>query len=281
MFSSQKVLWVVFVVLFLTVASELFYIFYYQPFIAKKNTPSIFVPTISVKASAATAVVGLGNVVGLPFIFNEKSASNNGQQVEDFISEAKKTGRNFVSFNNFLKEVMKDTTNCNTQNNCFQSYNLEKEGWKNDTDADFPISISGPFLVKLNFYGSKDLAGVFLRGRTSKNKNVWWEGIIETFIGIGDGGRRLYADTKNNSKDPVILFDTTFDKKIEGVYILFNEKGTSFLVTDLAFNKIAYIEVNKITDNKFPEGLFPDKQSYIGYAIAPLSDLKIYDFLIL
>jgi len=287
MFNSQKFLKVVFVVLFVVFVSELFYIFYYQPSIAKKIPLPIPTPSVSVKtnnptqAPVPTVFVKSGNVVGSPFVFDEKSASQNGDQVKKIISEAQTKKHNFISFTNFLKAVMNDAKGCVGQENCFRSDNLEKEGWKNDTDKDFPITISGPFVVKINLFGEKGPSGISLNGRLSNSDKFWWQGIRNIFFGIGENGKRLYIDAKNNRPDPFFLYDNIFDKKIEGIYIMFNEKGTSFLVTDLQYNRIVFIDLNKATDNKFPEGLFPDKQFYISYAIAPLSDLSVYDFSIL
>lgn len=288
MLNSQKILWFVFIVLFVVAISEIFYIFYYKKPVPKAPSVSIPAPTLFVESNKPTQTpiptvsIKSRNAVGLPFIFNEKFASTSGEQVREFISEAKKKKLGFVSYTNFLKAVIGDSKNCNEQKNCFQSDNfLENINWKSNTDKDFPISISGFFVVRLNISGNKGQAGILLTGRTSKNIDNYWEDLRETFIGVYDNGKRLYIDAKNSGPIPSLLFSKTFDKKIEGVYILFNETGTTLLVTDLAFNNIAFVDVNKNTDNKFPEGLFPDKQFYIGYGIAPLSDLKVYDFSIL
>ncbi|MCR4313615.1 MAG: hypothetical protein NUV58_05175 [Candidatus Roizmanbacteria bacterium] len=298
MFNSQKFLFTVFVVLFVVFISEIFYIFYYQPFIVKKTplpapTPTVSVklnnltptPTVSVKLNnltpTPTVSVKLNYIVGLSFVFDEKLASQSGDQVKKIILEAQKKKRDFISYTNLLKAVMSDAKDCVAEENCFQSDNTEKEEWKSDTDKDFPISISGPFVVRLNFSGNKETSGVSLNGRLSKSDEFWWQGIKNIFIGTGDNGKRLYIDAKSNGPDPFLLFDQTFENKIEGIYVLFNEKGNLFLVTDLSYNKIAFIDLNEATNNKFPDELFPDKQLYIGYNIAPLSDLIIYDFSIL
>lgn len=271
MSSSQKVLWGVFVVLFVIAASELFYIFYYQPFISKKVPVSNSVSRVPVKLNNT-------NGSGSSFIFSEAS---DGVQVKQFIYEVQVKKYDFISYTDFLKAVVADVQNCPSEKNCFQAVNPEEKVWRNNVDKDFPIQISGPFVVRLNFYGNKEPSGIMFYGRLAKDEEFWWKGINSIFFGIGDGGKRIHIDAKNNAQEPILLLDNAFDKKIDGVYILFNEQGTSFLVTDLLFNKIAFVDLNKTTGNKFPEGLFPDKQFYIGYMMPPSSDLVVYDFSIL
>ncbi len=268
MFSSQKILWTVFIILFVVAASELFYIFYYQPSISQKIPLPTPIPSVSVKSN---------NIVGIPSIAKVES----GQQIENILTEAKTQGRKFTSHISILNGL-DQTQNCTAKTGkCFQLDNLKENSWKANADKDFPISISGSFIVRLNFNGTKGASGVDLTGRLGESDEMWWKNLNQIFFGIGEDGKRLYIDVKNNNSDPFILSDNTFDKKIDGIYILFNETGTSFLVTDLSYKEIAFIDLNKTTDNKFPEGLFPDKQFYIGYAIAPLSDLVVYDLSIL
>lgn len=270
--SNSRFLWVVLIIVFIITISELFYLFYYQPPISKKASPPKNISIVPVKPD---------KMVGLPFVFEKKLDFQNKSSVKEIILEAIKQKRDFVSYKNFLRAVMSDAKDCVGEKYCFQLNNTVKEGWKNDIDNDFPVSISGSFVVKINISGGKDPSGISLNGRLSNINKLWWQGIKDIFIGTGDNGKRLYIDAKSNGPDPFLLFDQTFKNKIEGIYILFNEKGTLFLVTDLAYNKIVFIDLNKATNNKFPEGLFPDKQFYIGYNIAPLSDLKVYDFSIL
>lgn len=268
MFSSQKILWIVFIILFVVAVSELFYIFYYQPSISQKIPLPTPIPSVSVKSN---------NIVGIPSIAKVGS----GQQIENIIIEAKTQGQKFTSYINILNGL-DQTENCTSKTGkCFKLYNLEEKAWKANVDQIFPIKISGPFIVRLNFNGTKEKSGVNLTGRLGESDEMWWKNINQIFFGIGDNGKRLYIDAKNNNSTSFILYDNTFNKKIEGIYVLFNETGTSFLVTDLSYKEITFIDLNKTTDNKFPEGLFPDKQFYIGYAIAPLSDLVVYDFSIL
>lgn len=272
MFNSQKVLSTIFVILLIITVSELFYVFYYQPSISKKTPLPVSIPSVSVKSN---------NIVGLPNVSDEKFASQSGDQIKEIISEAQRKKHDFFSYTIFLKALMVGNKQCLTQKDCFISDN-EAEVWESDIDKDFPITISRPFIVRLNFSGDKGPSGISLNGRLSKSGEPWWKDIKNIFFGIGNDGKRLYIDAKNGEKkEPFFLYENIFAKKIEGIYVLFNNTGTSFLVTDLSYNKIVFIDLNKATNNKFPQGLFPYRQFYIGYSIAPLSDLVVYDLSIL
>lgn len=272
MLKSQKTQWAIFITVFLLVASELYYVFFYHPQ-APKN--------MSKSAQSGAVTTKVISVAGTSVDFDEKLASQSGNQIKKIILENQKKKRNFISYGYLLKALMIGNKVCPGENNCFFSSNPSEKEWKSDFDKDFPITISGPFIVRLNFYGNNGPSGVSLNGRVSKNNDLWWENIISIFFGIGDGGKRLYIDSKNNGPESISLFDKTFDKKIGEIYILFNEKGTSFLVTDSKFNKIVFLDLNKNNSNKFLGELFPFKQFSISYSIAPLSDLKVYDFSIL
>lgn len=269
MFKSQKILLAILITLFIIVGTELFYLFYYQLFLSQKNQEPIkIIPTEEIKST---------DIAGVP----SSSKIESSQKIKDLIKKAELEGRNFNSYLSILNGLDQKEECISNQVKCFQLHNQLTEWWLAKSDKDFPIKISGPFIVRLNFYGSKEPSGVSFDGKLSNNIYEWWSGLITVFFGVGEDGKRLYIDAKNNNKEPFVLYDKTFEKKIEGIYILFDEEGKNFLVTDLWFNEIASIDVNKITDNKFPQGLFPDKQFYIGYAVAPMSDLIVYDLSIL
>ena len=268
MTKSQKILRIVFIILLIIVVSELFYFFYYQPSVSQKIPLPTPIPSVSIKSS---------DIVGIPSITKIES----GQQIENIITGAETQGQKFTSYISILNGL-DQTQNCITKTGkCFKIDNLKENLWKLDIDNIFPIKISGPFIVRLNFNGTKGASGVSLSIRLGEGDKTWWKNLRQIFFAIGENGKHLYIDVNNNDPDPFIFYDNTFDKKIEGIYILFNETGTSFLVTDLSYKEITFIDLNKATDNKFSEGLFPDKQFYIGYMTAPLSDLVVYDFSIL
>lgn len=286
MFNSQKFLLVLSAILFVVFASEIFYIFFYQPSLSKKTafvTPTPVASNRSVTPIPTPITPAISNkIVGMSsFVFDEKLATQSGDQVQEYILAAQKSKHNFISLNNMLQAVIRDPKKCTLDENCYQSNNDDEKNWKGDFDVDFPVFISGPFLIRLNITGNKEPSGISLKGKLSKS-NIWWEEVREIFIGIGGDGKRLYIDARNNSPDSYLLYENFFDKKIDGLYILFNNRiGSSFLITDLSYNKIAFINVNETTRKRFPADLFPDRRFYVGYGIAPSSDLIVNDFSIL
>jgi hypothetical protein len=263
MSKSQKIQWIIFIILFIIAVSELFYFFYYKPPANQQIPPPV--PSVA---------------VGIPSIIATTKIES-GLQIENIITKAKTQGQKFTSYTAILKSL-DQTTNYNTKiGKYFQLDNLKGDSWAASEDNISPIKISGPFIVRLNFNGTKEPSGIDLSGRLGGSDRIWWKNLIQIFFGVGNNGKQIYIDAKNNGSAPFPLYNNTFDNKIDGIYVLFNETGTSFLVTDLSYKEITFIDLNKATDNKFPEGLFPDKQFYIGYAVAPLSDLVVNDFSIL
>ena len=104
---------------------------------------------------------------------------------------------------------------------------------------------------------------------------------ISMGIGIGGDGKELYFDVRTNGTAPTPLFDRVFDRKLEGIYLMFEESGKSFVVTDTEYNVITSINVNFFTKNSFPGGIFPDKQLFVGYGVAPGSNLIVNDVSVL
>lgn len=207
------------------------------------------------------------------FVYDEGSASSDGSLVSKIVLNAEKNGYNFISKVSLLNSLAK------INNPLIEdSFQLDNQGekWSAYSDENFPVTFNELVLVKLRFDSKTGPSGITFGGYAFKEKER-----VEIFIGTGDDGKKLYIDAKNNSETPFILFDSNFEKKLDGIYVLFNKKGNSFLVTDLLFNRIINININEETDNKFPKGLFPNDQFYIGYSIAPQTNLVVSDLSIL
>lgn len=268
MFNSQNILKVVFVVLFVVFASEIFYFFYYQPSLTKK-TP---IPTV-----APTPIPTV------PVEINQ-SAFKSGNLVKEYILSAQAKKQDFVSYYDLLKKLMVGSNDKCLAKDCFELENTTDD-WISDSDTTFPVIVTSPFLMRLNIVGNKAISGINLSGRAAEKNQyeLWWNDQNSLFVsvGVGSGGKQLYLGARINGSLSYELYSHTFDKFILGVYILFDQKGKYILITDLAYNRLAFIDVNKVTNNKFPDGLFPDNKLYIGYGVPPKSNLIIYDLSIL
>lgn len=207
------------------------------------------------------------------FVYDEGLASSDGSLVSKIVLDAEKNGYNFIPKVSLLNSLAK--INNPLVENSFQLDN-QGEKWGAYSDENFPVTFNELILIRLKFDSKVGPSGITFGGYAFKEKEA-----INIFFGTGEDGKKLYIDAKNNSETPFILYDGNFEKKLDGIYILFNKKGNSFLVTDLLFNRIININMNEETDNKFPKGLFPNDQFYIGYSIAPQTNLVVSDLSIL
>jgi hypothetical protein len=275
----QKFISTLFFVLLIICITELFYLFIYLP----KHQPTQ-IPSISSQTSNKTPNLTLTPQAEPFFAFNvDVLHSANGEQIREIVTDQEKNKYptiSYVDLLNVLAGTQSSPQNCPTRS-CFNLEN-NNDGWKANNDTKTPVTFKGSILVKVAFNSKKGPSGISLTGKLGEySKTLWWKNIDTVFFGIGNDGHRLYIDAKNNRAHAYFLYDNTFNQKIDGIYILFNDKGMMFLVTDLSFNRIAFIDINKLTDNSFLEGLFPNRKLYVGFSIAPQSDLDVSDFSIL
>lgn len=289
MFKSQKFLIGLFAILFIVFTSELVYLFYYLPSKSRSNSQNnlqkIVIPTQSVEPN---------NPSQQSFLFDDRSASISGDLVKQIIDESKKIKLVPTSHLDILIAAAnasnsltgKKPTKILTENN-FQLDN-PRDNWKAADDVSSPIIFPDAILMKVLFSSEASPSGIILSGNSSKDaikRNI--------FFGIGENGKRLYVEVKTERPNQNVVFnktyvasdktyrtyvvlDKTFNKKLDGIYILFNKKGTSFLVTDLLYNRIININVkNQINSKLVAEGLFPRDLFYLGYVISPKSNLNI------
>lgn len=261
MLNSQKFFVGLFVLLVFVFLSELVYIFYYQPMQSKKAV--IPTQTIAVQKEPVKPV----------FVYDENLASLDGSLVKNFVLNAEKNKFDFISKVSLLNSLAKIN---NPQKESYFQLDNQSDKWSAYSDEVFPVTFNELVLIKLKFDSKTGPSGITFGGYAFKEKED-----INIFFGTGEDGKKLYIDAKNNSDIPFILYEGNFENKLDGIYILFNKKGNSFLVTDLFFERIISINMNKETDNKFPDGLFPNNQFYIGYSIAPQSNLVVFDLSIL
>lgn len=262
MFNSQKILRIVFVVLFLILLAEVFYFFVYRPTNTKKAPTQVVLPT------------------------KPPEAPNNVNQVGDFIARAKAENQVFVSYYGALRKLMAGSTDKCALGTCFELANPSETDWISEVDRENAVSVSDPFVVRLHLSADgENPAEISLSGRVANINQYeeWWRNpnIIFVSIGFGNKGKQMYIGARNKGSSPYSFYDHDFDKPVKDIYLLFDQGGKRIVIADPEYNVIADLDINKITSNKFPEGLFPDRKLYIGYGIAPKSNLVIYDLSIL
>jgi hypothetical protein len=152
---------------------------------------------------------------------------------------------------------------------------------KNDTniwigytfkDPGQEILVTGPFEIIINLQSIGVFSsGINLYGRLDDTK---------LFIGIADNGSLLHIDISDKSTtSPLTLFDGKLKNADKSLRFIFGEDGINFKIFDSSGSLLGKVDINEITDNRFPQGLFPDKKIYLGYGAAPKSYLTIEKFL--
>lgn len=252
MFRRRGISVSIFVLLFITVLIELVYLFFYSPNLRFNSKKIPFSSQIIEEADVIPSTI------------------LNISQVEQIVLDVKKNKISSTSYLNELNSLIESPAGSK-----FQLEN-KKNNWVARSLHTQPSVYENLILIKLLFNSKNGPSGITLNGyspQESATENI--------FFGIGEDGKKLYIDAKTKSIAPTILYSRLLKKKLEGIYILFSKKGTSFLVTDLSFNKITYVDMKKITDKRFANGLFPRNYFYIGYALAPKSDLTVSEFSVL
>lgn len=271
MFRSQKIFAGFLIVLVIVFVSELVYLFYYLPnkskFSSQNDSQNAISPT------PASSIIN-----GSSFIYDERQASINGDLVRQILDEAKKAKLDPTSHLNTLISLSRkpnpDTGRKDsnlTTGDFFQVENI-RDTWKARNDVESPVIFPGSVLIKLVLDSNEATpSGIVFNGNSPQEaipRNI--------FFGIGEQGKRLYIEVKTKRPEPYVVFDKTFNEKIKGLYILFNKKGKSFLVTDLLLNKIINTDVDKFIEGaRLAEGLFPKDLFYLGYVVSPKSKLVI------
>jgi len=257
----KKVLALTFVLSLIFIAAELVYLFYYQPNI--NNQP---LPTSSVKLKSKNQLKGEVYLRSLIPIVKSNPNITSTKAPFNGISYLKRNNSN-------LKYLINP--------NCIELNNQENNWLQYDASSSAYIDIKGPFVVRISLTNKNDLTGIFLHGKRNKPSDEWWQNIYSFFIGTMNDGKHLYVDAKDGtSEKPLLLFEKDTDN-ITVFNIFFDKNGKNILITDEQYQVIAYLDVNKITKNKFPNGLFPENKVYLGTGAAPKSYLFLLDFSII
>lgn len=196
------------------------------------------------------------------------------------IQQTKQDWEDYTDGITILKSIEPDRT-CYATTNCFEVIN-KGNGWHSGINKTSPLSVAGPFMVRLAVQNQNDAAGIVFQDKPSPIfSNNWWRYINIIFIGLKDGGKGLYIDARDGSSPQAfVLVEKTLEKKVNMLNIFFDQAGQTILITDEEYKPIEYINLNKATNNRFPQGLFSEGKVYLGFGVAPESYLLITEFVI-
>ncbi len=194
--------------------------------------------------------------------------------VTKFINQLK-TSRNYVDCLTILKKIQKGKR-CDFGKDCVDFDNRNYSLWHTDMEENEPVAISSPFAFRLTLTSENGMAGVFLNGTPLNHSQSWWKNIRSLFVGVDTHSGIIYIDVKNGSSpNPIVILNKKLNS-LQTQFVLFSDlKGENFWLTDASFSLIYRFNLNQVTNQTFPGGMFPDQKIYIGYGTAGKTYLLI------
>lgn len=177
-----------------------------------------------------------------------------------------------------LLDIFKKGDSINKENYVF--FHNKDTALTNGFDS-FPFKINGPFGIDINMYGEGDYVALTISGRLAEKGDDWWRGINKLVIAsVNSQPMFTLVDGKSASSAANITFkDFTYQKPFK--IIFHDSQGKSFSLIDSAGKEIKKVDITKLEEIDLPNGLFPDKNLYLGNLIQPgsiliLSDMTLY-----
>jgi hypothetical protein len=138
-----------------------------------------------------------------------------------------------------------------------------------------PIKIDSPFKILLSLNGEGGYTALTLSGRINMPKKEWWEGIHTMYIVAKQDGITFEL---RDGRSPNSLLNWTYNATIPGTtyYVEFlDPEGREFAFLNEEEKVLKDVDLSKVQDAKFPQGLFPDKQMWLGVLLKPGTKLQI------
>lgn len=143
-----------------------------------------------------------------------------------------------------------------------------------------PVPIQKTFGIKITLKNKKNLTGLnlYANDNTKENSGNKQKSI---FIGLINEGKNLHVEAHSDISEQIFnLADMAFTKPLSTLYLIFYERGKYVLIVDNSFKPITYLNINNLTGNKFPKGIFREKKLFLGFGLAPQSNFSILEFII-
>lgn len=205
--------------------------------------------------------------------------NSNSDELSNLIPLLKEGKYQVVDVIQFLKDK---ADVCSSSSPCIQIDNTT-DSWKVATSNDPVInSISRPFAIRLTLKTNSRLSGIHLIGKRPPKSTLWWMDIVYLFVGTNANGSRVFvSENHGESEYNTTILDQRLERPSNTIYIVFDREGKNYIVADEFFNIIVRQDINKVTKNKFPDGLVPNKNLFVGYSVGPKSSLIINDLSVL
>jgi hypothetical protein len=137
-----------------------------------------------------------------------------------------------------------------------------------------PIDLDTPFRIFINLRGEGGNTNVTLSGKLNLPEQPWWKDIRSLHIvpHLYTYTLEFYDGRSPNYwfiRIPLMSFNIQF----------LDPTGKEFIITDRKGHIVEKVNLHKIKEVSFPEGLFPDKEMYVGIVNQPNTKMFIRNLL--
>lgn len=250
----------------LVISGETGYLFFYNSHETKNQASQISLITPTTKTESQNQTKGEADLINL--ISKVKSGRN--------------TPINGIAY---LKRdnasLKKPFLWCSLMSNCVEIDNMKKSNWLPYNSSSTHIRINYPFLIKLRIKNKNNVSGIALFERVDSPTSQSWKILSKFFFGLNANGNQITVDAQDGATG---VFFNLVEKEVKNITtfnIFFDKNGKHILVTDDKYQHLAYLDVNQITKNQFPNGLFPYGKIYLNAVASPYSYLFLSELSII
>jgi hypothetical protein len=138
-------------------------------------------------------------------------------------------------------------------------------------------SVNSPFRLTFRISTSDGFFGSLkLKNRPNEAAQEWWKGIHRVDYVTYQG--ELWLHIRDGiTEGTVAVVDLHLSDKHQITAIFHDPYGKRFTITDENGRSLADIDVTQLTQVSLADGLFPDRQVYVGRVASPHSNLVISD----
>jgi hypothetical protein len=157
-----------------------------------------------------------------------------------------------------------------------------KTGYMTLFNEQNPIRLSQPLYIQVQAKGQGKITEITLAGRLqTSNSSDWWKGIRRLNIRIWNSNpkERLSISYNDGSNDSGVAAWDLIAMPVDGQFFLsfYDAAGTKFKITD-SQGKMLTADGQAC---ELPSDLFPDGVAYLGYNVAPGSNIEISKYIVL
>lgn len=154
-------------------------------------------------------------------------------------------------------------------------YTNKTSSWESYVNYNDPIFLNDTYSIRVALKSDDGGAGLTLIGVPSLTDYQWWEGYKAIHIIPIYEKLALYIYDGSNEQGFELFNDEikTDEWGFQNVFLVFDNRGTKFTLTDSDRKIIKIFDVKQITQNATDE-IFPKKMIYTGFAVGPSAKIS-------